>query len=648
MKPAHSAPWGPIRVLLPLLITGAGYAAWIALLDPDPWHIGLGHPEQFASPRGVIALVALLVQSIALILLRGRYRHAWQAAAALAGGPRQALLLLLVNALLATAAINPPILFPFYLLLTFIAMTSGTLSLIAAVSVRDGGHLERFFSSRRLPEAVAALAGVLSLLISTNIFHRIPHIPDEVIYLFQAKYFAAGRLYLPVGSVPQAFDIIHTTTAQGHWFGIFPPGWPLLMSLGVLVGAPWLINPILTVVVILVVHRMVTETHDRATAGLAIVLLLLSPWFLYMGGSMMSHMASMLAAITVLRAAIRLTQTARFGDGIAAGIGLGALVLIRPFEGVLVGLATASWLLIELRLKAVNLATLVFGVLALAIGGLTLPYNRALTGDPFRTPIGLYFDTRYAPGSNRLGFGADIGNIGWGNDVLPGHSPLEAAINATFNSHLVQVELFASPAGSLLLALVFLASARRWIGSPADRLMVAVVGVTISGYSLYWYHGADLGPRYWSQIMIPLAALTATAAFRFDQEQECHRWTRFALFGSLIGLPLVGGWRGQVRFHDYRHMTTAMRDLARATPFGHDLVLITGDRFSDYAMGFMYNAPTLDGPGPLYLRAVGGDTLLALRRAYPDRRTWLVSGASLSGDRPRILAGPLPAAGDSR
>ena len=72
------------------------------------------------------------------------------------------------------------------------------------------------------------------------------------------------------------------------------------------------------------------------------------------------------------------------------------------------------------------------------------------------------------------------------------------------------------------------------------------------------------------------------------------------------------------------------------------VVLIRGDRFSDYAAGFALNPPTWSGEGTLFLRHVEGDDLERLRRAYPGRRTWFVEGASRAGGVPRLIGGPLP------
>ena len=103
------------------------------------------------------------------------------------------------------------------------------------------------------------------------------------------------------------------------------------------------------------------------------------------------------------------------------------------------------------RLKFASLAGLVLGTALVA--AIVLPYNAALTGSARVFPINHYVDTVYGPGKNDLGFGPEKG-FGWrGLDPWPGHSPLQAAVNAQFNTFAIDVELFGWASGSLLLVL---------------------------------------------------------------------------------------------------------------------------------------------------------------------------------------------------
>jgi hypothetical protein len=327
-------------------------------------------------------------------------------------------------------------------------------------------------------------------------------------------------------------------------------------------------------------------------------------------------------------------------------------VLTRPIEGVALGLTIGVWLLVVSPRAAFSARGLTFGAAALALGSLMLPYNAALTGGALRDPITAYFDTHFYAGANRLGFGATVGNLGWGNDVLPGHSPLEAAINANLNSHLVQLELFGWGVGSLLVVFAYIGSRKRTMDR-VDALMVAWCTMILFAYAIYWYSGADFGPRYWSQLLIPLAVLTARGinalgAKETGRDVRSSRsratWATALLFASALGAPLVVVTRAIGKYRDYRGMTPAVANLAEHNRFGNALVLLRGDVFSDYAAGMMLNDVSPVAGRPVYARYVDGVELADLRRAFPERSVWVVDGPSITGAAPRVtrLPGGVP------
>src|SRR5436190_3874020 len=86
--------------------------------------------------------------------------------------------------------------------------------------------------------ATFALAGI----VAWGVFEAMPHLEDEHANLFQADVFAAGRVTVDVPRHPDSFFIPFVINADGKRFGKYPPGYPLLLSLGAAVGQPWLVN----------------------------------------------------------------------------------------------------------------------------------------------------------------------------------------------------------------------------------------------------------------------------------------------------------------------------------------------------------------------------------------------------------------------
>lgn len=85
-------------------------------------------------------------------------------------------------------------------------------------------------------------------LLSDRIFEHLPHSEDEAAYLFQAKVFAQNHLAAPTPPLRQAFWSPFVVDYQGQRFGKYPPGWPFLLSLGVRLGEPWLVNATLAAI----------------------------------------------------------------------------------------------------------------------------------------------------------------------------------------------------------------------------------------------------------------------------------------------------------------------------------------------------------------------------------------------------------------
>jgi hypothetical protein len=592
--------------------------------------------------RSLVASVLVAFELAVLLTFAPVVRAAWaELQSTTIGGGRSFVLALAGGAVLATAVNARPALFPLHVALTAVFHALGALALLGAAQMSTGrvdATAARVLDSPRTRWGAAVVAGCVAFALHLVVFDGIPHIPDEVVYLLQAGYLSRGNLYLT--DVPAAaLDLISTTTVDGRWFGIFPVGWPALLSVGVAVGAPGLVNPMLSAAVLLATHGLVRRLWDLRTANLTCVLLATSPWFLFLGASFMAHTAAILFGILATRGAVEIARRGSSGWAVGGGVALGVLVLIRPFEGVLVGLLCAAVVLGSSGWRtAFSGAAVAFAFASLMVGALVLPYNAALTGDALLDPITLYFNKVHYAGANRLGFGANVGNVGWANDALPGHSPFEALINANWNTSLVQLELFGWAFGSLTVLLLALAAGRRFAWSrPAGAALMTVLGV-VAAYSLYWYSAADFGARYWSAALVPLATLTAATLLKLGSALLL----RLAMLASILGAPVTLTMRSVIKYDDYRGMTREMEQLARDEGFARDLVLVRGDVFSDVSGGLILNPPALEGPGPLYFREVGGQDLERLRERFPGRRLWVVDGPSITRGAPRVVSGPTP------
>ena len=280
------------------------------------------------------------------------------------------------------------------------------------------------------------------------------------------------------------------------------------------------------------------------------------------------------------------------------------------------------------------------------VGSLTFLYNYWMMGDARAFPIMAYTNRLYGPNANALGFGPDRG-MGWAIDAFPGHSPLEAVLNTGLNAFLINYELFGWAAGSLVLVLVFLS--RLDLRRP-DFLMLSTLLLIVFVHGFYYFNGGpDFGARYWFLGIVPLVALTARAVeywgYALSEDQRSLNGRVLAAVGlmSLVALLTFLPWRALDKYHHYRDMRPDVRRLAETHRFGRSLVLIEGDRDTDYASAATYNPVDLSASVPIYAWSRDPGVAADVVRVYRDRPVWIVAGPSKTGLGFEIVRGPVTA-----
>jgi hypothetical protein len=399
---------------------------------------------------------------------------------------------------------------------------------------------------------------------------------------------------------------------------------------------------------VLLGYTFLRELYPRRTVRIVLALFAVSPWQLFMSMNLMTHTATLTAALVAAIAVARLRRHPRPGLAVLGGVGIGIVGLIRPLEGAALALALGVWSLgargQRFRLWPAALLTLS----TTATAALVLPYNRALMGSAGTFPIMAYTDQAYGPGSNALGFGANRGMPWPGLDPFPGHGPLDAVVNTNMNLFQINVDLLGWGTGSLLLILAF-AAAGRW--RTPDRWMAGFVAWVIGLHGLYYFSGGpDFGARYWYLAILPCLVLVG----RGLEELERISASRDSLDGRrpllgaaalvLVALLVFIPWRAVDKYHHYRGMRPDIRTLADAPGLDRAVLLIQGRRHPDFASAAAFNPIDLLGGGPVLAWDLGPEIRRGLVEAYPDRPFYLIAGPTLTGGAYAIGAGPLTAA----
>ncbi|MGI9079037.1 MAG: ArnT family glycosyltransferase [Gemmatimonadaceae bacterium] len=491
-------------------------------------------------------------------------------------------------------------------------------------------------------------------------YERHPHVPDEVSYLYQARYFAHGLIAMAAPPVRAAFDLDLMMYEPSRWYSPVPPGWPAVLSLGVLGGVAWLVNPILNGANVLLAYLLLSDVYGRRTARWAGILIATSPWFVFMGMNFMTHTFSLACTLLAAISTARLRRGGSLWWAVLGGAAIGVVSIVRPLEGLAVAMLLGFWALAARgkRFRFAPVAVLAAG--STIVGAAVLPYNKVMTGSSTTFPIMAYADATYGEGVNDLGFGANRG-IGWpGLDPFPGHGPADVVINAALNAFQLNVELLGWSIGSLLVIGLLLFS-RRVLRQ--DWWMLAAIAVVAGLHSFYWFSGGpDFGARYWYLVIVPCIALaargietlegllgsrvgapTTTSPGAPHAGPRDYRVTLGALGLCAISVAAFMPWRAVDKYYHYRRMEPGVEWLARRHGFGESLVLVRGRRHPDYMSAGIYNPLDLRAAMPVYAWDKDESVRGAALRAYANRPVWIIDGPSVTGDGFRVAAGPLSA-----
>lgn len=201
------------------------------------------------------------------------------------------------------------------------------------------------FPKHALIAALLALfAFTMSAVISRTVFDRMPHLEDEMAYLFQARTYAGGHLTVATPQPQRAYWQPFLIDQGGQRFGKYTPGWSLQLAVGVLLGQLWIMNAFYAALTVALVYRLGREIFNPDVGVIAAALTAFSPMALLLSGTLMAHTSALCAATLFLYAYWRVEQgrhTLRWGA--LAGVGLGLLVATRPLTGLAIALPVILW-----------------------------------------------------------------------------------------------------------------------------------------------------------------------------------------------------------------------------------------------------------------------------------------------------------------
>ncbi|WP_437648036.1 hypothetical protein [Sorangium sp. So ce362] len=396
-------------------------------------------------------------------------------------------------------------------------------------------------ASPRPGVAVAAALALLAALISAAyvaVYLRGgPRIIDATSYWLEARAMAAGYLAWPLdepeASVLGRFLVRSGAAAQqgaGEVAVIFPPGYPALLSLGFLAGAPLAVGPLLAAALTIATYDLAARFAPEAPAPagsaariplvplLAALFSALCAALRYHTADTMSHGLAALCFTVALASARRALDHARaiptagasrrrldpaVGAAALAGLAAGWLAATRPPSALALA---AALLFVVLPVSAPagprhgdpaprpspRLGRLAAALAIGALPGLALlaAHQRAATG-AFASSQSAYYAVSDGPlGCFRYGFGAGVGCLGEHGDFVrhnlsEGYGFLAAAGTTLrrLKLHLVDA-LNAEP-----LVLLVIAGAALALRRPRSRALAVAPLLQIAAYAPFYFDG---------------------------------------------------------------------------------------------------------------------------------------------------------------
>lgn len=221
--------------------------------------------------------------------------------------------------------------------LDFISPVLSAAGLLLLVMVLAQGLVIRWLVSwlHRPWPMLASLLVIMLLamgLIAYVPFRNYPFSLDEYNYLYQARIFARGQLYLEFSERFAPFVEQYVIFTDGKLFSKYAPGFSALLSIGVLLDVAGLINPLIAIATLLVLFLFVRSFFGPAYGLLAVVLMATTPYFLAYSASYFSQPLALLLTGLILWLVRQYELTGKAFYLPLVGLVAGYAAMTRPLD----------------------------------------------------------------------------------------------------------------------------------------------------------------------------------------------------------------------------------------------------------------------------------------------------------------------------
>ena len=534
-------------------------------------------------------------------------------------------------------------------------------------------HIESVFFSLARRRRLAVLAvGVAAIIVRLAILPVAPvpspTVADEFSHLLLADTLSHGRLTNPAHPLWKHFETMHVIQRPTYNSMYFPAQGLFLAAGKLLTNSAW-VGVLLSVALCCMAVCWATQAWlppGWALFGGALAVIrfgLLGYWVnSYWGGAVTA-----LGGALVIGAWPRVSRNPRIRHGVVLGAGLALLALSRPFEGVVLALPVAVFLVVSLRRRnrafvfrwGSRVAVPLLLVLVISATWLCF-YNWRVTGDAFKPPYLVNKETYGWPLTLPW---LTVKPCSHNHEVLSAyyswevseHQKIKAPLQNALQNSLDVVPLWSFYLGPILTVPFLLFFGRvlrdRRI-RPVLICLAAVASAVAMEQSRY--------PHYLSPATAGIT-IVVLQCFRHMRVAGCRQNPR-ALF-LVRALPLmivvtlavragVPALRGTTGFPDYLSWcSTAPNRFGRTTVMarlneiaGDHLVIVRYDTHEKFMNDWVHNEADIDRARIVWARDMGSAGNAELVRYFSNRTAWIVN----AGDHPPRLLHYVPAADESR
>jgi hypothetical protein len=433
------------------------------------------------------------------------------------------------------------------------------------------------------------------LLVHFVLIQRFPNSGDEQAFLFQARMFSHGQLYVEDPIYDRANPLNKYVAADamddtgGRRFSKYDPGWPALLAPAARFGVEWIVAPLLgALTVFLLLSHVRKRIGDEFVVTAWWLVTLCSFFFLSVAnfGSHTSTMAFLFGAFVLYDRTFEERPVEHsYWRLLTIGLLLGYCSLIRYLDWIPLMGWIAFDLLRQRKIKGLVLLFIGFGLLA----SCHFIYNKLLTGSALVPP---------ALHDARGNLQARIG-VSW--------------TGFTVTAIRLERVVYAFPPTILLLLCLI-----RPFRSARLKTYLAIFTLNISIYFIYAWTPAGPGPRYYFPYF-PFLILAVVEVYRLSRNESAGRWGwRLALAGLIVcsSVYAVDQTREIYKRRDLERLVATIPETKRI------ILLQTGT----YEMGIpdlIRNPPDLWSADTLYLAYEDGVGIPSLLQRFPGHSVYI-------------------------